>query len=226
MQGSTKLIGCKVVVDALRPYLSEGLEVEVLDAGLHVRPGELTAALQHAIDNASGSYENLVLAYGLCSGAVVGLRATGCRLLVPLADDCIAFFLGSAQVYHQLQERMPGTYFLSRAWVEAGITPFAEFEAMAEKWGEVRAERLLRATFRHYRRILFVRTGPGEEESRRFGRRMAERVGLAYEETEGSSRFLEALAGGGRGGDFLAVEEGGTVELSSFLGYREREKER
>jgi hypothetical protein len=66
---------------------------EVLDFGLHPRPEGLTAALQTAID-ASPGYDAILLGYGLCSGGVVGLRATHGRLVLPRADHCIAMFLG------------------------------------------------------------------------------------------------------------------------------------
>ncbi len=50
-----------------------GMASEVLDYGLHLHPGELTGALQ-AASTASEGFETLLLGYGLCSNAVVGLR--------------------------------------------------------------------------------------------------------------------------------------------------------
>ena len=65
----------------------------------------------------------IILGYGLCSRAVVGLRAEGCTLVVPRVDDCIAIFLGSGDAYRTQHCSEPGTYYLTKGWIEAGDAP-------------------------------------------------------------------------------------------------------
>ena len=73
--GRVKVIACATVIEEMAPRMPPEMASEVLDFGLHLHPGELTAALQAAIDASTG-FDAILLGYGLCSNAVVGLRAT------------------------------------------------------------------------------------------------------------------------------------------------------
>ena len=61
--------------------------------------------------------------YGLCSQGVIGVRANDCTLVVPRVDDCIAIFLGSASAYKKQSRTEPGTYYLTKGWIEVGESP-------------------------------------------------------------------------------------------------------
>jgi hypothetical protein len=93
----TTVIACATVIEEMMPHLPPDVEHEVLDFGLHVNPDALRCSLQQAIDTASKTAERIILGYGLCSQAVVELRANGCTLVVPKVDDCIAIFFGSGE---------------------------------------------------------------------------------------------------------------------------------
>ena len=108
---------------------------EVLDFGLHLRPEKLREALQARIDQASQDADVLLLGYGLCSMAVVGLQARSAHLVIPRVDDCIAIFLGSCAAYKLQARQEPGTYYLTKGWIEAGDTPFEEHKQLVEKYG-------------------------------------------------------------------------------------------
>ena len=96
-----RVIACATVIEEMLPFLPADIPYEILDFGLHLRPQELKRVLQEKIDEASRSADVILLGYGLCSMAVVGLTATHCTLIVPKVDDCIAIFLGSAGAYQQ-----------------------------------------------------------------------------------------------------------------------------
>jgi hypothetical protein len=113
--------------------LPEGVTYEVLDFGLHLTPEKLRDQLQEAIDGASAEADTIILGYGLCSMAVVSLKANGCTLVIPRVDDCIAIFLGSRAAYQKQFGQEPGTYYLTKGWVEVNDTPFAEYEQLVEK---------------------------------------------------------------------------------------------
>src|ERR1019366_5880724 len=70
-----KVIACATVIEEMTPLMPPEMARQVLDFGLHLHPGELTGALQAAIDGSSG-FDAILLGYGLCSKAVVGLHAT------------------------------------------------------------------------------------------------------------------------------------------------------
>ena len=86
------IIACATVIEEMLSHLPPGVDYSVLDFGLHVSPEGLRDALQEAIDDSANSADTILLGYGLCSQAVVGLRANGCTLVVPKVDDCIAIF--------------------------------------------------------------------------------------------------------------------------------------
>jgi len=121
---SRKVLACATVIEEMLPLLPPDVSYEVLDFGLHVNPAALKQALQEAIDRAAGSadVDVIILGYGFCSMAVMGLRANGCTLVVPRVDDCIAIFLGSGAAYRQQVHSEPGTYYLTKGWIEVGDT--------------------------------------------------------------------------------------------------------
>ena len=70
-----RVIACATVIEEMLPLLPADVSHEVLDFGLHLRPEKLRKVLQAKIDEASQSADVLLLGYGLCSMAVVGLQA-------------------------------------------------------------------------------------------------------------------------------------------------------
>ena len=215
-----KIIACRVFVEELRSLLPDGAEVETLEMSLHERPRSLREMLQRRIDEAVG-WDTIVLGYGMCGQATVGLRATACRLVVPRVDDCIAMFLGSRAAYRAQHAQEAGTYFLTKGWIGSGVTtPFAAYDTVRERWGPERAERVRSAMLGHYRRLAFVRTGSQDEalaQERAQARATAERFGLRYDEIEGSRELVYPLLYGPWDERFLVVPKGGTIRLTDFL---------
>ena len=136
----TKVIACATVIEEMLPIMPAGIQYEILDFGLHLVPQSLKQTLQNAIDASSREFETLILGYGLCSLAVIGLEARNCTLLIPRVDDCIAIFLGSKDAYDQQAKKAPGTYYLTKGWIEVGDTPFEEYDRMVAQYGQERAE--------------------------------------------------------------------------------------
>ena len=107
--GRTKVIACATVIEEMLPLMPVDLAYEVLDFGLHLVPGSLKARLQEAIDAACAEeYDTVILGYGLCSMAVVGLETRTCTVVIPRVDDCIACFLGSRDAYTAQNKKEPG----------------------------------------------------------------------------------------------------------------------
>ena len=111
-----KLITCRVMIDEIRRFLPSEVEAEVFDISQHVRPKLLKSALQAAIDRADGNYDVILLGYGLCSNAAVGLVAQRSQLVIPKIHDCIGIFLGSHAAYKAEMEREPA-FFLTQGYI-------------------------------------------------------------------------------------------------------------
>ncbi len=212
-----KVVACATVIEEMAPRMPDTMAREVLDFGLHFRPGGLTAALQEVIDRSTG-FDTLLLGYGLCSRGVVGLRATTARLVIPRVDDCIAIFLGSRDDYTAQHAREPGTYYLTKGWIEARDSPLDGLRDLVPKYGEATAERMMRLMLKNYTRIAFIDTGAYElEHYREFAKENARRFELRYEEIEGKPSLVEKLLFGPWDEECVVVERGGTVEYDAFV---------
>lgn len=213
------VIACATVIEEMLPLLPAGVGHRVLDFGLHTDPGKLRHALQDMIDTSSHAVDTIILGYGLCSQGVVGLRATNCTLVVPRVDDCIAIFLGSGVAYRRQFRSEPGTYYLTKGWIEAGDGPFAEFERLAASRGPERAERLVRLMLHNYTRLALINTGHYEiERYRDYARRTAARFGLRFEEIEGSTVLVKKMIEGPWDDVFVVISPGEVIRFEDFFG--------
>jgi hypothetical protein len=201
----TKVIACATVIEEMLPLLPPGVDYRVLDFGLHVNPEALKRALQEA------------LGYGLCSQAVVGLRAKDCTLVVPKVDDCIAIFLGSGQAYKAQSRAEPGTYYLTKGWIEAGDSPFDEYDSLVEQYGEKKARWLMGKILKNYTRLALINTGQYElERYRDYSRRTAARFGLRYEEIPGSNALIKKMLYGPWDDEFVVARLDETISYLDF----------
>ncbi|MBC7248669.1 MAG: DUF1638 domain-containing protein [Anaerolineae bacterium] len=217
LSSRTKVIACATVIEEMLPHMPPGMQYQVLDFGLHVNPAALKQTLQETIDASAPPFETIILGYGLCSQAVVGLKANNCTLIVPRVDDCIALFLGSAEAYKVQSRSEPGTYYLTKGWIEAGDSPFEEYDSLVEQYGEEKARRLINQMLKHYTRLALINTGQYElERYREYTRRTAERFGLRYEEIPGSDVFIKKMLHGPWDGDFVIARPGETISYLDF----------
>lgn len=212
-----KLLACATVLEELQPLIPADIEYEVFDFGLHVRPEGLRGALQSAVDEAAQDHDVILLGYGLCSMAVVGLRSEACTLVVPRVDDCIAAFLGSQEEYRRRAREEPGTYYLTKGWIAVGDTLLDEHRRMAETYGEERADRMFELMLRHYRRLVYIDTGHRDQAPyREIARSIADRFGLDFVEIPGSQRLLVKLLSGPWDDEFVVAPPGTTIEYADF----------
>ena len=210
------VLACATVMEEMQPLLTEGVATRTLDFGLHVNPPTLKAALQQAIDEADT--DEIVLGYGLCSMAVMGLVATTCRLVVPRVDDCISIFLGSSAEYRRQARAEPGTYYLTKGWIEVGDTPFSEYERLVARYGESRADRIIRMSIKHYTRLALIDTGQHDmERYRQFARQLATRWDLRFEEIEGSNALVRKMLFGPWDEEFVVKAPGEFIRYTDFF---------
>jgi hypothetical protein len=94
----TIIIACKVLQKQIEQLGEVPYDVIYLEQGLHRYPNVLTEKLQEAIA-ASERYNTILLGYGLCSRAVIGLQAAPHqKLFIPRIDDCIGISMGNKKV--------------------------------------------------------------------------------------------------------------------------------
>jgi len=209
------VVACGVLaIDIQETACKLGVEVtaELLEGGLHDRPGELRRQLQAAIDRASaaGTCDRIAVGYGICGRGAVGIHARNVPLAIPKAHDCIALFLGSDAAYKREFARFPGTYYISAGWFKEKVQPRSsqdggtaakpkdtDFAKLAEKYGEENARAIvdfLNSWKRNYQRAAFIDTGAGHRARyASYAKAMAEEFGWRYEELPGNLALLEKL---------------------------------
>jgi hypothetical protein len=212
-----KVIACATVIEEMQPLLPQGVSSEVLDFGLHLNPDELRETLQRSIDAAGEEADVIILGYGLCSMAVVGLTASNCTLVIPRVDDCIAIFLGSSKAYKEQHKKEPGTYYLTKGWIEVCDTPLQDYDQLIKQYGQQKADKIIDMMFKNYTRLAFIDTGQIDQDRyREEARQNAEKLSLKYEEIPGSKELVIKMINGPWDDDFLIVKPGQKVSFKEF----------
>jgi hypothetical protein len=215
--GGIRLIACPAVLGELADGALSDVDCRHLEAQLHVSPERLKAALRAAVADADRPGATIVVGYGLCSNAVLGLKTQHATLVVPRVDDCIAMMLGSNAAFAAESQKAPGTYYVAKAYLEECDTILTEHEKLVEKRGVERAEKMMRLLLAHYTRIALIDTG--RYDLAPYRARVAEfaaRFDLAVEEVPGTTRILDELVVAGWGDDFVVAPAGHELTLRDF----------
>ena len=216
---NTKIIACATVIEEMLPFMPPEMSYEVLDFGLHLVPGNLKRKLQEAVDASCSHFNTILLGYGLCSMALVGLHSHQCTLVTPRVDDCIAIFLGSRQSYMEQAKKAPGTYYLTKGWIEVADTPFGEYERMITKYGKDKADYLMDVMLKNYTRLVYIDTGHSDNQPYiDYAKKTATKFKLQFEEIHGSNSLIIKMLTGPWDEDFLVIPPGGTI---SYLDFKE-----
>jgi hypothetical protein len=212
-----RVIACATVIEELRPWLPASFEARVLDFGLHTRPESLRAALQSEVDAAT-DVDVVLLGYGMCSRAVIGVRAGRAPLVMPRVHDCIALFLGSHRAYTEQARAEPGTYYLTSGWVAVGDSPLQQVDTLALRHGRARARRMVGLMLRHYTRLAFIDTGTDPDGTfREHARAAADEFALGFEEIDGAPDLARKLVEGPwQDGELVMVGPGEVVTAEMF----------
>ena len=133
--GCYKLLGCKILEREIASIVyncKNVIDVTLLRQKLHDRPDNLREALQNEIDELErnnhrysndtkvNDFDAILLGYGLCSNATVGLHSNKYPLVVPRAHDCITLFMGSKEKYADYYDTHKGFFYYTPGFVEIG----------------------------------------------------------------------------------------------------------
>lgn len=211
------LIACKVLKKQIEQIGKVPHDVIYLEQGLHRYPQVLKNELQGVI-NASKQYDAILLGYGLCSRAVIGLQAAlHQKLIIPRIDDCIGISMGSRNCYYKEFPAHPGTYYFTEGWVEAAEDPLKIYYEILEKYDEETAEWTTRDNLKHYERTVFIQNSDsGEDEAKAYAQKFAAFFKLSYEEMNGSLDYLRKLIFGPWDDDFVIAEGGQSLQDEMF----------
>jgi hypothetical protein len=234
-----RLIACEVLARevylcaARSPHL---IDLELVEKGLHNTPDKLRVELQERIDaTRPNRYDAILVGYGLCGNALLGMTARDIPVVMPRAHDCIALYLGSRAKYNAKFAENSGTYYYTADYIErtsadkdglavslgTAISTDIEgtYATYVEKYGKDNADYLMEVMGEwsaHYSRAVYI----DHEDTRFLGCEQlaideAKRRGWKYENVPGSLLlFRQLMSGEWPAEDFLVVEPGRKVQPS------------
>jgi hypothetical protein len=227
-----KLISCNVFMREACYCVSRSphvIDVEFTELGEHVHSGLLRETIQSKIDaaDADGKYDAILLLFGLCGNAAVGLQARNTQLVIPRAHDCCTILLGSTKTFRENFEDNPSRPFSSAGYMERGnyflrtqeegtaILYGDGYAEMVKQYGEEDAKYVWEtmhpeALESHDKKAVFIdlaeTTHLGYSEAFRM---KAEEEGKEYVRLEGSMRLIAGLVNADwEPADYLVVPPG------------------
>jgi hypothetical protein len=190
-----------------------------LEQSLHRTPQKMKVAVQEEMDRAEeweGDY--IVLSYGLCSNGIVGVRSASHSVVIPRVHDCIALFLGSPDRYMEEHRKEPGTYYLTKGWIEEGKSPLGIYEEYCQRYDKETAEWVIKEELKNYTRIVLVdMENDLSKTHREHAKESARFLRVRYEEMKGSLEFFEKIVRGMWDKDFIILKPGEEVTQELFL---------
>ena len=229
------IIACRIFERELG-YLSavsdNQIDLTWFGRGLHNTPEVLCERLIGAVDELYRQIEArelehrpdaIVLGYGLCSKAVVGIRCRDIPIVIPRTDDCIALFMGSQERYLKEFADAHGAYWLNSGWLEQSARLFDSDDfkrrrwlEYAEKYGEDNADYLIEVESsweKNYSTLGYIHSEVHDSPAnlRRAGEE-AELRGWRLRELDGDLRLLRMMTEGTwNDEEFLILKPGETV---------------
>ena len=92
-----------------------------------------------------------------------------------------------------------------------------EYERTIELYGQQRAERMMGRMLKHYTRLAYIDTGQHDQARyREYARRVANRLGLRYEELRGSNTLIKKMLHGPWDDEFVVARSGETISYLDF----------
>lgn len=217
---NTLIVACRTLADELRLAVREtGCLYPILwiESGLHTDPDSLRKRLRGELDH----LENVglvLLVFGYCGNALLGLRPEGFHLIFPRVDDCITLMLGSGARRNEICTGC-GTYFLTKGWLDYERNIWVEYQTSVKRFGKEKARRIFGSMLKHYQRLGVIDTGAYDLP--RFLERtkdIADELALRLQVIEGTLDYMKRLLTGPWDGDFIVISSGETVTLEHILG--------
>lgn len=217
MSKKIKLFCCKTMMDEIEAMKPDDMAVEYMEYALHRTPEKLREELQRRIDEEKEA-DTLVFVYGLCSRGLDGLKSGDKTLVIPRVHDCISLLLGSREKYEEEFGADPGTYYLSKGWIDQKADPYVEFLECVDKYGEENARWISQQAYQHYKRIAFIDTNLSNlDQYVDYTRQVAEFLGVKYTEIQGKSDFFLKLLKGDWQHNCIVIPPGQVSDYQDFL---------
>jgi len=187
-----------------------------VDSGKHQCPDKLRVCIQEELSKIPETFTTVLLLFGFCGNALVGVKAGSRRLVLPRAADCMPIFLGSQAKREEYGTR---TYFFTEGYLHSETSMGSDYKKFFGKYGEKRAVRLMKAMLEHYEKLAIINTGAFNTDAVKSElEEFAHVVELPVSVIPGNLRLIGALlAGNWENSDFVILEPGREFTLEDSL---------
>lgn len=149
-------------LDIIR-YIVKEYKIELpiiwMECSLHNCPCKLHKRIQDVI-HAHQDVDEILLSYGLCGNATLGLVSEKTKLIMPAFDDCICQFLykqsGCKQMYTAPKK---GCFYLTREWTIGNQGIVQQCEDIYAKYGKADGQAIIDEIYADYHTIVLLKTG-------------------------------------------------------------------
>ncbi|WP_213973725.1 DUF1638 domain-containing protein [Tepidanaerobacter acetatoxydans] len=210
------IIACETIryeLNAAIKETGENIEVIWIDSRYHNDPDGLREKLQQEIDSIKDK-KTILLGFGCCGNALVGIKATTADLIIPKTDDCISMMLSKEG---EKFERIKKTYFLTKGWIESPKSLVVEYNRALEKYGEKKVQRIFNVMLKNYEYLMLIDTGCYEiDQCIDQTIEISEFTHLELIVNKGDIWLLKKLVTGPHDDDFCLIPKGEKVKIGHF----------
>lgn len=206
------LIACTMQMDAVNYILKKhrlNMKVIWVDRKLHSSPDRLHQKLQGLIDEYQQA-EEILLTYGLCGNAVLGLCSRNARLILNKADDCICQL-------RSLRSPQKGCYYLTREWTVDQEAIVQQCEAVYQMYGNETGSGILHEMYGEYHTLVILDTPAYDADKiRGYVDKASEYTGMCVKTEKGNLDILANLLLGNYGSGHIILQAGKKVLREMF----------
>lgn len=167
--------------------------LEVLTDNNHDSPRRLSASIQKKLDQLDA--QRVLMAFGTCGGAMVGLRSGSLTLVIPRVDDCLSLLMGSMERRYALSGS--SGLFLTESWMNHEKSIESELGRIRSRYPPERADNVISALYGHFRSLNVIDTGAYDVASLLpRSQALARQLELEHRVVCGTTAYLEALLQG------------------------------
>lgn len=214
----TALVACKTLEDEINQAVARtGRDFDLywIESGLHNYPDRLRETLQQTIDGITGC-DYIVMLFGLCGNALLGLHSKNATLVIPKVDDCISLFLGGNDK-RRAMESSARAYYLTRGWLRYENNIWQEYEKSIAKYGLEKTRSIFKIMLKHYTHLVVIDTGAYDANSfLQEAEEIAAELGLALRVIPGDLKLLTEAINFHWGDSFAIIERGEKISLKDM----------
>lgn len=216
----TAVLACPTIKDELTladQRVQSGYDFFWMPTNLHSFPEKYRDQIQLELDKLDG-YERVILGFGFCGNAVLGLKSHSFELILPRIDDCISMMIGSVKKRQELVGKHH-SIFLTRGWLDGDRGAWAEYEHTVKRHGEDIADEVFDLIYNAYDWLAVIDTGAYEVNNILDKTKMLARAfKLDYVMLTGNVTYFELLLKGPWTEEyFVKMEPHSTLEAELFI---------